>query len=99
MTDERDPLDTLLHRIEAPPLPLGLRTRVLAHAPRPSHGFFAELWAALGGTKIAAPAFAFALALGIGLGGFGVADDTDTTAEFDELEWALVSDDYADFGS
>lgn len=99
MTDERDRIDGLLDRLEAPQVPLGLRTRVLAQAPKPSRGFFAELWAALGGTKVAAPAFAFALALGLGLGGFGVADDGDANADFDALEWALVADDYTEFGT
>ena len=102
MTDERNQLDALLDAYAPPPLPPGLRMRVLAHAPRPRRGFFAELWTALGGTKVAAPAFACALALGLGLGmGFdGVApgDSIDDGTELDAIEWALV-DQYTDFGT
>ena len=102
MTDQRERLDVLLDRLEAPPPPLGLRTRVLAHAPRPSRGFIAEVWAALGGARVAVPAFAFAIALGVGIGvgGFGALDAADVAGsgdELDELEWALVADEYTDF--
>ena len=67
----------LLNALPDPPLPAGLRARILAAAPAvadarapappPSRSGWRELWQALGGLRLAGPAFACALSLGVGL--------------------------------
>lgn len=76
-----------------------LRRAILARAPQPRRSFasaLAEFWAALGGARIAAPAFALALAFGAALGVYGdpaVADDEQP----DLVDVAQLATDYPDF--
>jgi hypothetical protein len=75
-----------------------LRRAILARTPQPRRRFvdvLADFWAALGGGRVAAPAFALALAVGTTLGlyadpGVAVADDE----ELDLVEVAQLSTDY-----
>ena len=69
-------LDQALSGLPLPELPATLAARVLAAAPQsarhrppaPRRSGWRELWDALGGLRLAGPAFAFALSLGLGLG-------------------------------
>lgn len=68
-------LDAWLDQSCPPPMPVALRTRVLAHAAaiatsaRPSRtGLWSSLWQLLGGPRVVAPTFALALLAGVMLG-------------------------------
>lgn len=69
-------LDQTLSTLPQPELPATLAARVLAAAPQaarqrppaPQRSGWRELWDALGGLRLAGPAFAFALSFGLGLG-------------------------------
>lgn len=50
-----------------PSLPQGLRARILRSAPQPLRPWWHELWQAMGGLRLAGPAFACAFSLGLGL--------------------------------
>lgn len=75
-----------------------LRRAILAHVPRPRLRFadlLADFWAALGGGRVAAPAFALALALGTTLGvnaDFGATDEPDV----DLVDVAQLATEYAE---
>lgn len=80
---------------EPVPLPLGLRARVLAAAPRPRRGWWLELAEALGGPRLAAPVFACALSLGLGLAWLLPADGAAVEGELDNylaLAWIDPTD-------
>ncbi|WP_395792943.1 hypothetical protein [Aquimonas sp.] len=69
-------LDQALSGLPLPELPSSLAARVLAAAPQaarhrppaPQRSGWRELWDALGGLRLAGPAFALALSFGLGLG-------------------------------
>jgi len=61
-------LDCALDAVSPPlALPSGLRARILATAPAPRVAWWFELGQALGGLRLAGPAFACAISLGLGL--------------------------------
>ena len=100
-------LDQSLAAFESPPLPMHLRTAILAAVRADSQSRRAAwraallaLWHELGGARVAAPVFALALAAGIGLGsglmpatgpGDGI-DDLLTLALIDDTYLALAPD-------
>ncbi len=100
-------LDQSLAAFESPPLPMHLRTAILAAVRADGQSRRAAwraallaLWHELGGARVAAPVFALALAAGIGLGsglmpatgpGDGI-DDLLTLALIDDPYLALAPD-------
>lgn len=57
-------LDAALPAIAAP---AALRAHILRAVPQPSRPWWQDLWQALGGLRLAGPAFACAFSLGLGL--------------------------------
>lgn len=88
-------LDEWLAALPEPDPPAGLSARILADAPVPRERLLRQLWQALGGLRVAGPAFACALSLGLAI---GLAFAPIASVETDELEaWlalASVDTDY-----
>ena len=77
-----------------------LREAILARAPGARSRWrdaLREFWAALGGMRIAGPAFAAALVLGLSLGATMAASDGDADEDVDLVALAQFSDDYLDY--
>jgi hypothetical protein len=93
-------LDAMLDADRVPPPDAALRTRILSTLPAPRadwRRWLADLWAEIGGWRLAAPAFALSLSLGMWLPTLLTDSDSDLPDE-DLIAAVQLIDDMPELG-